>query len=308
CLQGDDYSDDNPHQADILWFHNLTAGIFAQSTIIISPKTTFEAGLRLDLPKNYAAKLMPRIAFFHKFNENWGTRWGVGTGYKLPQPFAAQDIDNVPLSVKWSGLSPEKSIGANAEVNYKCEWDKKTSLFVNQSFFYTGIENPIRYQYDSANYLSLINASKSVTTMGADLYAKLALHTWEIYLGFTYTLAKQHYDTVQPYIPLSPISRFATVISKKIAKKIDACIEGSYVGMQYLPTGNTTPSYVLLAAMCRYKAGEHITVMLNAENLFNYNMWKTQPVFSGSITMPTFNAVWSPIDGRVINISCRWQW
>jgi iron complex outermembrane receptor protein/outer membrane receptor for ferrienterochelin and colicins len=62
---------------------------------------------------------------------------------------------------------------------------------------------------------------------------------------------------------------------------------------------------MFLAAMIRRKLGEHVTLVLNGENLLNYRQSDHEPLFTGPITNPVFKPLWAPIDGRVVNFSLR---
>jgi len=69
----------------------------------------------------------------------------------------------------------------------------------------------------------------------------------------------------------------------------------------------TTPGYFFMAAMLQYNIGEHISIVLNAENLLDYRMSRVESLYTGSISNPQFKPLWAPIDGRVINLSLRWK-
>lgn len=105
-------------------YQNNTIGGFAQFTAFISNNTTVEVGLRADHQNNYGNFVLPRMALFYRFNEAWATRLGVGFSYKSPDPLAPQNVDysiqNIqPLPTE---IKAEKSIGYNAEFNFKKNW------------------------------------------------------------------------------------------------------------------------------------------------------------------------------------------
>jgi len=47
-------------------------------------------------------------------------------------------------------------------------------------------------------------------------------------------------------------------------------LEGSFTGRQYRLNYSTTPSYFFMATMVERKLGRRISLVLNAENLFDY--------------------------------------
>jgi iron complex outermembrane receptor protein/outer membrane receptor for ferrienterochelin and colicins len=79
------------------------------------------------------------------------------------------------------------------------------------------------------------------------------------------------------------------------------------MGSQYRYDNTKTPGYFFAAGMIQYKAGSHIILVLNGENLLDYRMSKIESLYNGSITNPMFKPLWAPIDGRVINLSIRWK-
>ncbi|HEY6915491.1 MAG TPA: hypothetical protein VI413_12510, partial [Paludibacter sp.] len=83
--------------------------------------------------------------------------------------------------------------------------------------------------------------------------------------------------------------------------------EGSYTGSQYRFDTSKTPGYMFMAAMVEKKFGDHISVVLNGENLLNYRQSNVESLYTGTISNPTFNPLWAPIDGRIINLSLKYQ-
>jgi hypothetical protein len=127
------------------------------------------------------------------------------------------------------------------------------------------------------------------------------------YLGYTYTIAKQLYEPLQPNVPLSARSKFAAVISNEFSKRFRACIEASYTGSQYLTDGSTKPGYFLSSGMIRYDI-RRLSFVLNCENIFNYRQTKKEGIVTGPVSNPQFKEIWAPVEGRVLNLSIRWNW
>ena len=290
-------------------YGNYTAGAFAQLTATLKEKTNLEAGLRADHHDKYGDFVLPRLALFHRFNEHWATRWGVGFGYKSPNPLMVQNKDYSIENIQSlpSDIKAEKSVGYNAEVNYKKQFDKESSLFINQAFFLTQINNPVIATELANSQVAFANAGSNITSKGFDTYIKLKLDEWELYGGYTYTIAMRNYLATNQFMPLTPRNRFAFVAMYDIEGKWRFGLEGSHTGSQYRDGDNKTPAYLFMALLVEKKFTKGISLVLNCENLLDYRQSKEEALYTGSITHPEFKPLWAPIDGRVVNLSLRWK-
>lgn len=288
--------------------NNNTVGAFAQNTWTIKNIATLELGLRDDIHQKYGNFFLPRLAFFSKLGMHWATRAGAGWGYKVPDPFSPWYMDYTPdrIATLPDQITPEKSIGYNAEVNYKKNWGGGNNIFINQAFFLTQITHPIYGAVDGNNYLHYQNGDKNVVSRGFDTYIKAVVHEWELYAGYTYTVVTRNYLTQNQFMPLTPRNRAAFTLARDFDEAgWMAGLEGSYTGSQKRLDGTNTPDWIFMAAMVRKYIGKHIGLVLNCENLLNYRQNKAEPLYTGSITDPQFQPLWAPIDGRVINLSLR---
>ncbi|MFI5164577.1 MAG: TonB-dependent receptor domain-containing protein [Bacteroidia bacterium] len=281
-----------------------TFGAFAQNTYKPNEKLFLEAGLRTDYHSRYGVFVLPRVAALYKFNEHWFSRVGTALGYVTPDPLAEQNMDYdlrkiTPIA---DSVKAEKSLGSNIEVNYKKRIGQNTFLYINQAFFYTQINNPVIASTDSLGITSFHNEKKPVTSSGSDTYIRMKIKSWEIYLGYTYTLARQQYNPVQPNVILTPRNRAASVISYEIEGKWRFGLEGSYNGFQYRDDGTRTPDYFFMAVMIEKKY-KHLSIVLNCENLLDARQTRHESIVIPPYTNPQFAPLWGPIDGRVVNIS-----
>ncbi|MCB9047003.1 MAG: TonB-dependent receptor [Chitinophagales bacterium] len=308
-IVGNNYRTVTPDTAMLKTYGNFTAGMFGQYSLRIKENTTIETGLRLDRHNRYGWFLLPRVAVFHRFNQHWAMRAGYGRGYKNPNPLVQQTLQYNTLSLLplSSTVNPELSSGYNAGLNYKKEWSEHTSLFINQSFFLTQVNKPILFITDAIGNVGLVNAGKPIVTKGFDTYVKVGLKSWELYLGYTYTDAQNTYATGNNFIPLTPRNRAAAVVVREIGEAWRFGLEGSYTGSQYRYDYTKTPGYMFLALMISRNIAEHITIVLNCENLLDYRMSRVESLYTGTISNPTFKPLWAPIDGRVVNLSVRWK-
>jgi outer membrane receptor for ferrienterochelin and colicins len=150
-----------------------------------------------------------------------------------------------------------------------------------------------------------MNENKPVMSKGFDTYVQWDVNGWEIYAGYTFTIAERKYLQQNQFVPLTPKSRFATVLARELSEKFRFGVEGSYSGSQYRYNATKTPGYLFLAAMIGYNANSHISLVLNCENLLDYRQSKHEALYAGSISNPQFKPLWAPIDGRAVNFSIR---
>ncbi len=286
-------------------FSNTIIGAFSQFTANIKDKTTLEAGLRSDYHNTYGNFLLPRIALFHRFDDHWATRWGIGFGYKTPNVLAPQNIDYSieDLEPLPAGITAEKSVGYNAEVNYKKEFEDGSSFFINQAFFLTRLNNPVVATQDLNEHVSFNNEGSNITSSGFDTYIKAEVKSLELYAGYTFTIVNRNYLQQDKFMPLTPENRFAFVIVYETGSDWRFGLEGSYTGKQYRYDYTKTPGYMFLAAIIAKNINDKINLVLNCENLLDYRQSRHESLYEGSITHPQFKPLWAPIDGRVINFS-----
>lgn len=290
-------------------YDNNTLGAFAQATVNIPVNTILEAGIRADHHNRYGDFVLPRVAIFHRFNEQWATRMGVGFGYKTPNPLAVQTVDYPIQNIQPlpNGIKAEKSIGYNAEINFKKEFDKEESLFINHAFFLTQINDPVIATEQMNGQVLFSNAGNHILTRGFDTYVQLKLEEWELYAGYTYTIAERKYLKDNQFMPLTPRNRMAFVVVYEIEGTWRFGGEGSYTGNQYRDNDSKTPGYMFMAAMVERKLGHKVSLVLNCENLLDYRQSRHEALYTGTITNPSFKPLWAPIDGRVVNLSLRFQ-
>ena len=291
-------------------FSNNTIGAFAQYTGKIRGSTTLELGLRADHHFKYGNFVLPRIALFHRFNERWATRWGMGFGYKTPNALAVQNVEYAIEDIQSlpSDIKAENSVGYNAEVNYRKALGNHHSLFINHAFFLTRIGNPVIASVNSNGLVTFNNAGSNINSKGFDTYIQLSLQQWELYAGYTFTIAKRNYLLHNQFMPLTPKNRFAFVMVHEIGETWRFGLEGSYTGPQYRDGDSKTPGYLFMAGLVERKFGQSVSLVLNCENLLDYRQSNHEALYTGSLINPSFKPLWAPIDGRAINLSARWNW
>lgn len=309
---GDNFRKKIPDSTRMINYNQNTIGIFLQDDWKIAPQFIVQSGLRFDRHDIYGNFILPRLSMLYRINTHFSTRMGVGLGYKIPSIFNGEvDERDYPGLLPISNVKAERSYGANWDVNYKQiidEW----KLTVNQMFYITQIEHPlvlnkVPYLGTGPFFLSYSTANKPLRTSGFETYIAATHDELELYLGYTYTVAKQLYNTAQSNVSLSARNKFASVIAYEFSPKCRAGIEAAYTGTQYLDDGTRTPGYLFAAAMVRYNIGK-AAIVLNCENLLDYRQTKKENIVMGNITNPKFKQIWAPIDGRVINLSMNFKW
>jgi len=287
---------------------NNTIGAFVQYSHKWNTKSSVEIGLRDDYQFRYGNFILPRIALFQQLNKHFGVRAGFGVGYKIPDALTPQINDNpiqniLPID---ANVKVEKSYGYNAEVNYKANFGDDNSIFINHAFFLTQLDRPLVANVQpTTGLIQFSSATKPIITKGFDTYIKLHVVGVDLYAGYTYTLAERKYLTQNQFIPLTPQFRMAYMLTKEWEGKGRFCIESSYTGSQYRLDNTKTPAYFFLASMIEYKFTKHCALIINGENLLDFRQSRKEGLFTGTLTNPSFNALWAPIDGRVVNACLR---
>jgi outer membrane receptor for ferrienterochelin and colicin len=286
-----------------------TMGAFIQDGYHITDQFLAEAGLRADYHNVFGWYVLPRLAIVYKPVEALSLRLSAGTGYKSPAVFTAQTQtigyrNLLPLA---AGMKSERSQGINFDGNYHTSIGK-VDVTVNQALYYTHIKDPILpvVSEQDHNMLLLQNMPYQVNSLGTDTYLRFELDHLELYLGYNHTVSRYN-NTGSTNIPFAPQDKFASTLAYEIEEKWRFGIENSWIGNQYDEANHKTPNYWFWAAMISRQFGEHITLVLNGENIFDARQGKNMPLFTGPVSHPNFASLWGPIDGRTINLSVKFN-
>ena len=306
---GDKFSPSISTPVAIGSFVNNVVGIFAQDSWQLLANTKVETGLRLDQHDSYGSFLLPRIAIFQRINKNWGSRAGFGMGYITPNALTPQLRDYAVFQLQpiAKNVTAEKSFAGNVEVNYKKSIGQEGSIFINQAFFITQINDPITGNESSNGNLYFTNQPKPLLTKGFDTYIQLHIPNWEFYIGYTYTEAVRKYLPQNQFVLYTPRNRAAATALFEIENKFRIGLEASYNGYQRREDYSKTPGYLFMAAMAEKKFGPQWSLVFNCENIFDERQSRYESLFTGQSNNPVFKTLWAPIDGRIINVSIRYQ-
>ncbi|MFB6454887.1 TonB-dependent receptor plug domain-containing protein [Chitinophaga sp. Hz27] len=305
----ENYRRGNPDSSLIGNYSYNTIGAFVQDGYHFSEKFLAEAGLRTDYHNVFGWYVLPRLALMYKPTDDINIRLSAGTGYKSPAIFTTQTQTIgyryvLPLT---NGMQSERSTGVNFDGNWHTEIDK-LDITLNQAFYYTHINNPILPVPDKTrpDMYVLQNQPFATRSLGTDTYIRLEYNHVELYLGYNHT-STRYTDDLKTHVAFAPQDKFAGTLAYELKEKWRFGIENSWIGNQYDYNNQKTPNYWFWAAMISRKIGDHVTLVLNGENLFDARQGKHEPLYTGTVTNPQFVPLWGPVDGRVVNFSVKFD-
>ncbi len=295
-------------QGDSVFFNNYnyrTIGIFSQEDWQLFKKISLEAGVRADFHTRYKWFVLPRIGIFYKPGEKLSVRLHYGTGYKTPNLFTtSQPEDFAMLEPVSNTVKPELSQGVNMDINYHFILFEKLSVQVNQAFYYTNITNPTILGVDTSGNKVISNAVYMVNSTGSDTYIRFGWKTWEFYVGYNHTEAKQEATGINFNMPFNPKDKLAFTLAFEIEDSWRMGVEAAYNANQYIYNNIKVPDYWFFAGMIERKFNFG-SIVLNCENIGDYRQSKHESLYTGTTKSPIFKDIWGPVEGRVLNLSVK---
>jgi iron complex outermembrane receptor protein len=288
-------------------YEQLTGGIFVQNLSRLTDRFSIESGLRGDYVADYGFAFLPRLSALFKINRHWTSRVGGGLGYKTPAIFTEESeriqYQNVlPTSSDVNKL--ERSYGANADVNYQTLIADNITFSVNQLFFYTRLNNPLRLLFRSDGNRQFHNIDGHTDTKGMETNVKVGYGDFKFYLGYTLTDAVVKENVSRYRNPLTPKHRINAVLMYEVEEKWRAGLEAYYNSRQLLTDGSTGRACWVFGAMIE-RMWEHFSVFANFENFTDTRQTRFDSIYSGIITHPLFKDIYAPLDGFVINMGIK---
>lgn len=300
-------------------FTYTTLGAFVQDDYTLGKYVTVQGGLRLDHHNVYGTFFLPRLSILTKPGAHFTIRTSIGTGYKTPNVFANVVTATPNASVRYRYLQPldptvrpEHSLGLNMDIAYQGNLGEHLTVQLDQAFFYSFVRDPIVANALVNNPTTqpltrLQNAAYQYRTLGTDTYLRLEYDALEFYLGYNHTDARRVQTRGATFVPFNPRDKFSLTVAYEIPDKWRMGIEASWVGNQYLYTDQRVPSYWFWAAALERLFGRW-HVILNAENIFNVQQFKlTGPVVTGDNRNPSIAPLWTPQEGRIVNLALKYQ-
>ncbi|RFZ85428.1 TonB-dependent receptor [Mucilaginibacter terrenus] len=285
-------------------YNYVTVGGFVQNTWDISRKVILETGLRADHHNRYGWFVLPRISALWNISDKLSTRLGGGLGYKAPTVFT-EDAERIQfrnvLPVDVANTKAERSYGANYDINYRTGlFDNQVGLSINQLFFYTRIEQPILLTALSNGNLQYQQPPGDLNTKGIETNVKLSYKDFKLFIGYTYADVSQHTGNTISTYPLVSKHRLNNVLIYEIEDLLKIGLEAYYFSPQKLNNGTTGRAYWTTGLMAE-KMWKRFSLFINFENLTDTRQTKFGSIYTGSITNPTFNDIYAPLDGFVVN-------
>ena len=290
-----------------LKYNLTTTGAFVQNTFEATKWFTLETGIRIDYntpqtkDKPNGIFLLPKINALFKINDHMTSRIGGGFGYKMPSPFSDEAEQQGYLNIKpvsFSNLNAERSYGGNADAIYKTLLGD-VSFSLDELFFYAYLNEPLVLQ----NNL-FVNANGFIGTKGTETNLKIGLNELNLYIGYTYTDTRQHFNTQNIWQPLTPKHLLNVDLAYEDENNFRTGIEADYTSEQRLSDGTTGKGYFITSFLFE-KIWKHINAYINAENFTDQRQTKWSSIYTGTITNPTFKEIYAPLDGIVINAGLK---
>ena len=289
-------------------YNYFTTGIFGLDNWDILKKLTLQTGIRFDYHNKYKSFFLPNLAFLYKFTDHFYLRIGGGYGYKVPTAFTdlaeEQAYKNVyPIA---DNIKPEKSIGTNIDLNYHAVLFNDFNLSIDQSFYYTRVNNSLITQPDSLalNKIFYINSTSSLESKGINSNIELSLGDFGVFIDYTNTDAVYKYPSGSKHLELTPINKLNTTFTYEVEDNWKSGIEAFYTGRQYLENNTKSRGYWTIGVMIE-KIFKHFSIVGNVENLFGVRQTKYENIVNPPYTNPTFKQLYAPIDGVVANVELK---
>ena len=289
-------------------YTNTTLGVFAQNTFNISAKFITESGLRLDYTNHNHFFALPRMSLLYKINPKWSSRIGGGLGYKMPTVFSEDSEERAfrnILPLNFDVLKPERSYGANADIDYKTFLFDELFFSINQMFFYTIIQKPlILNEIVGTDNYAFANANGKINTKGFETNIKLRYDDISCLLGYSYTDAVRNFDGTKTINPLTAKHRINANLMYEIDDKLRIAYELFYISPQNLSTGERVRDYWIMGVSVEYMF-KFLSLFANFENFTDTRQSRWGAMYTGSMQNPQFTEIYAPTDGFIANAGFR---
>ena len=302
-LWTDQFTQNKLDTSKVVDYNHITFGAFIQNTWNTSERVSLETGLRFDYQNEYGSFVLPRTALLITVNPKLTLRLGGGLGYKTPTVFT-EDAERLqfrnvlPIDVKKT--KAEKSIGTNFDMNYRTSFSDRITFSINSLLFYTRVNDPIVLAPTLMGLYEFQQPKGFIDTKGVETNIKLTYDHFKLFVGYTLADVKEHYQGTTKTFPLVARHRLNNVLIYEIHDELRIGLEAYYFSSQKLNDGRTGRKYWIFGLMTE-KIWEDFSVFLNFENFLDTRQTKFETIFTGSITDPTFNDIYAPVDGFVVN-------
>ncbi|MCL6523629.1 MAG: TonB-dependent receptor [Thermoflavifilum sp.] len=291
-------------------YQYYTIGIFLQDDWSIGRRWTLESGIRQDWHNRYGGFFLPRLAILYKPIPALHLRGAIGFGYKVPTAFNAQteELGYTHVAKLSSGIKPVRATSLSVDAYYHWVGNNGWQWNIDQAGYFTRLQDPQIAEQDTSmgELIRLTNAQAPIVSWVSETNLHVRCREIEAYIGYTWVKALRRYDVAHPQLPLTPRGHLVSTLIWHGPKDLEVGWEAFYTGIQYLDSGIPTHRYSRFDAMIEKRFGR-FTLLLNAENFTNVQQSHWGPLYTGTITHPQFVEIYAPLDGRVMNISVKWN-
>ncbi len=308
-----DHFEEAPNRSRIpqRFYQQRSLGLFVQNRWQPDQKYLLESALRVELPSNSQALILPRLNGRYQLTDAWSAQIGMGMGYKTPSLFnewsETRSFAGInPLS---PDLKAERSLGANFALNFQDQVNLPLlgaiALQAQGNFFYTRLNNPLVLQPDTASRWSFRNLEGNYNSKGLGLNLRLRYRsTWQMSVHYLFVLADEVSAKGQRQLPLTPRHRLNFTLQHDFSPQFWLGLNGQYSRPQMLRDGSRAPSFFVLNLMAE-KSWRKFSTYLRLENLLNVKQSRFGPMYSGFISEPQFQDVFAPQNGVVLNVGVK---
>ena len=324
---GDGFEQINAPVGSDLSYQHSTIGLFAEDNLTIGKQLNIQGGLRIDDQNKYGLFVLPRLAACYKFSPHFYWRIGGGMGYKTPSVFMEESESAffrniVPIS---NAFKAEQSQGITTDLNYKIDLTEEMILTINQSFFYTLIQNAIYADEAELSMGRLVfdQSNSGIKAIGGETSVKVRMDETEFSAGYTNIQAQINGSN----LAYTPKDRVVLALATGEEKNWRIGVEAFYTGIQFVENqnmnsggsgsggggngGNTEGNiagrdFWTFGALIQKTFG-HFTIIGNVENIFDVKQSNWGPIITGNLNNPIFQPLYAPVEGRVFNLAVRME-
>lgn len=284
-------------------------GVFVQDDYPLASWLTLSGSGRVDHHSVAGTFFSPRGSALARLGHGFILRASSGGGFSSPSPFT-DETESAGLArvVLPRPLQAERAHSTSLDTAWNNPW-----LELNLSVFQSAISHPITVlDATDGRHIDVVNAPGPVRTTGTEFLGRIHKGKSDFVATHVFAWATE--------APVSEATRREQALTPRHTFSLDWLwdipgrgrlgIETFYTGRQRLyddPAFRRSKPYMLWGVVGEVRAGRHLRVFYNAENITNVRMTDTQPLVrpaqaaSGRWTTD----VWGPLEGRAINVGTR---
>lgn len=209
--------------------------------------------------------------------------------------------------VEAADLKPERSYGANFDLNYLTPLSDKSTFSINQLFYITRLKNSLVLRDFSANELSgFENADEDLLGLGFETNIKVTYLDFVLYSNYAFVNTRFLYENVNQQYPLTPSHNLGMVLMYEKEGEWSVGYELYFTGSQYDNNYDKKPSYWVMGFMLM-RMFKNLSIYVNFENFTNTIQSDFEPLVIPSASYPDFRDIWAPVEGFVGNAGLKYR-